>query len=88
HTAWMNYRRTGYPKTLIQPYSEYSVYDPTADTWLDKVFTPLVEEVDDLPYRMRYPAQEQTLNGANRKVAADALSNGDVIYSKLWWDVN
>lgn len=88
HTAWMNYRRTGYPKTLIQPYSEYSVYDPTAETWLDKVFTPLVEEVDDLPYRMRYPAQEQTLNGANRKVAADALSNGDVIYSKLWWDVN
>lgn len=88
HTSWMNYRRTGYPKTLIPPFAEYSVYDPTADTWLDKVFTPLVEEVTDLPYRMRYPAQEQTLNGANRKVAADALSNGDVIYSKLWWDVD
>jgi hypothetical protein len=88
HTAWMNYRRTGYPKTVIPPYAEYSVYDPTADTWLDKIFTPLVEEVSDLPNRMRYPAQEQTLNGENRKAAVSKLANGDVIYSPLWWDVN
>jgi hypothetical protein len=47
-----------------------------------------VDGVTDIPYRMRYPQQEQTLNGANRKAAVDRLTNGDVIFSKLWWDVN
>jgi hypothetical protein len=92
--SWNEYRRTGFPKTLIPVYSSYSVQDPSFDAvdppaieWRDEVFNPLVD-VTDLPYRMRYPAQEQTLNGANRKVAVDALSDGDVIYSKLWWDKN
>lgn len=88
HAAWAEYRRTGYPKTLIPPFSDFSLYVPSTDTWLDKSFTPLVEEVTDLPYRMKYPQQEQTLNGDARKVAVDKLGNGDVIYSKLWWDVN
>ena len=85
-TSWTEYRRTGYPKTLIPPHEDYSIYDPASDTWLDKTFVPLVPEVTDLPYRMRYPAQEQTLNGANRSAAVDLLDNGDVIFSKLWWD--
>jgi len=88
NTSWTDYRRTGYPKTLIQPYSDYSVYDPQTGDWLDKTFLPLVEEVTDLPYRMRYTAQEQTLNGVNRQEAVSKLSDGDVIYSKLWWDTN
>ncbi len=88
HTAWMNYRRTGYPKTLIPVWTDFSLYTPSTDAWVDKSFNPLVEDVTDLPYRMKYPQQEQTLNGDNRKVAADALENGDVITSKLWWDVN
>lgn len=90
--SWCEYRRTGYPKTLIPVWSNYAIRDPSftdpAREWFNKVFNPLVAEVTDLPYRMRYPQQEQTLNGASRKAAADALSNGDVIYSKLWWDVD
>ena len=93
--SWNEYRRTGFPKTLIPVWSSYSIQDPSFDAvnppgpeWRDEIFEPLVLEVTDLPYRMRYPAQEQTLNGASRKVAADALSNGDVIYSKLWWDLD
>jgi hypothetical protein len=88
HNAWMEYRRTGYPKTLIPVFSQFSLYVPSKDKWHHKMFNPLVEEVTDLPYRMKYPQQEQTLNGDSRKVAADALGSGDVIYSKLWWDVN
>ena len=88
HSAWAEYRRTGFPKTLIPVFSDFSLYTPSTDVWLDKSFTPLVEEVTDLPYRMKYPQQEQTLNGDMRKEAVDRLSNGDVIYSKLWWDVN
>lgn len=90
--SWCEYRRTGYPKTLIPVYSFYSIEDPSFDAvdppgpqWVDKEFTPLVGEVTELPYRMRYPAQEQTLNGDSRKAAVGGLSNGDVIYSKLWW---
>lgn len=86
--AWAEYRRTGFPKTLIPVFTEFSLYIPGTDTWLDKRFDPLVEQVTDLPYRMKYPQQEQTLNGDNWKAAADKLSNGDVIYSKLWWDVD
>ena len=86
--SWVEYRRTGFPKTLIPPFSDFSLLTPSTGTWIDKSFTPLVEEVTDLPYRMKYPQQEQTLNGDMRKEAADRLSNGDVIFSKLWWDTN
>jgi hypothetical protein len=88
HAAWAEYRRTGFPKTLIPVFTDFSLYVPSTDTWLDLNFSPIVEEVTDLPYRMKYPQQEQTLNGESRKAAADKLSNGDVIYSKLWWDVD
>ena len=88
HTAWAEYRRTGFPKTLIPVFTDYSINIPSDGSWVDKTFTPLVDEVTDLPYRMKYPQQEQTLNGDNWKTAVEALENGDVIYSKLWWDVD
>lgn len=87
NTAWSEYRRTGYPLTLMRPNGETSVYVPSTDTWFDKEFVPLVD-VTDIPYRLEYPQQEQTLNGANRKAAVDKLSNGDAMSSRLWWDVN
>lgn len=90
HTSWVEYRRTGFPKTLIMPGDSYTV---TVDEGGDEpnkynyTFTPIVE-VTDIPYRMEYPDQERTLNGVNRKEAVDRLSNGDELDSKLWWDVN
>ena len=90
--SWAEYRRTGFPKTLLLP-NQAGVLD--ADqvassvqiTSPDYVFTPL-EDVDDLPSRIRYPVVLQTLNGANRQEAANKLTNGDNIDSKLFWDVN
>ncbi|WP_342083195.1 SusD/RagB family nutrient-binding outer membrane lipoprotein [Dyadobacter sp. OTU695] len=38
-----------------------------------------------IPVRMIYPINEQTLNGANRSAAADAIG-GDLATTKLWWD--
>lgn len=38
-----------------------------------------------IPVRMIYPIIEQTLNGANRSSAADAIG-GDLATTKLWWD--
>lgn len=91
HTAWAEYRRTGYPKTLIAPNTDYSV-DVVTDAEgtvqsFDYNFTPLVE-ISDISYRMEYPGQESTLNGENYQAAVSLLSNGNMITSKLWWDVN
>lgn len=38
-----------------------------------------------IPVRMIYPIIEQTLNGANREAAANAIG-GDLATTKLWWD--
>jgi len=40
-----------------------------------------------LPVRLIYPINEQTLNGVNREVAAERIG-GDVATTKLFWDVN
>ncbi|GAA4293409.1 SusD/RagB family nutrient-binding outer membrane lipoprotein [Aestuariibaculum suncheonense] len=86
-TAWQEYRRTGYPMTILKPGTEFSV-TPIQGTTLDYTFTSLVEGVTDLPYRLQYPDFERTLNGENRSEAVSRLSNGDAINSKLYWDVN
>ncbi len=87
HTAWAEYRRTGYPQTLVMPNDHFSVtVESTGDT-RNFFFVPLIP-VDDLPSRMRYPQYERTLNEENRAAAVSTLSNGDAIDSKLWWDVD
>jgi hypothetical protein len=40
-----------------------------------------------MPVRLIYPINEQTLNGENRTAAASDIG-GDVATTKLWWDVN
>jgi len=84
HTAWTEYRRTGYPQTLIQPYTDFSLEVPGTTDTRNFVFEPLIE-TDDIPARMRYPQFEQTLNGASRKAAVDRIG-ADAITTKLWWD--
>lgn len=87
HTAWAEYRRTGYPQTLIMPYDNFQILVPgTTDDYRKFVFEPLFE-TNDLPTRMKYPQFEQTLNGDNRKEAVTRLGS-DAITTKLWWDVN
>lgn len=90
HTAWVDYRRTGYPMTLNFPGDTYTmnVFTGTTTEALEYTFTPIDGSVTDIPYRMEYPSQESTLNSANYKTAVGKLSNGDEITSKLWWDVN
>ncbi|TLP82834.1 SusD/RagB family nutrient-binding outer membrane lipoprotein [Maribacter sp. ACAM166] len=43
--------------------------------------------IDTVPVRFRYPISEQTLNSANYESAASAIG-GDVMTTKLFWDVN
>jgi len=87
HTAWAEYRRTGYPQTLVKPNANFQITVPGTSDVRKFVFEPLVE-ISDLPSRMRYPQFEQTLNGESRAAAVAGYSNGDALDSKLWWDVD
>lgn len=81
--AWAEYRRTGYPTTMLKP-GEIS-YNKAG---VNLVFTPLSEVKGDLPARVKYPTNESTLNGDNFNAAIAKLSGGDNNYhSKMFWDI-
>ncbi|MCG8410922.1 MAG: SusD/RagB family nutrient-binding outer membrane lipoprotein [Bacteroidales bacterium] len=89
HTAWTEYRRTGYPNILIKPGDHYTVYEPTAGTYHEYTFNTIPSEItNDLPTRMEYPDFESTLNKDNFLAAVKRLSNGNTLISKLIWDKN
>ena len=89
HTAWTEYRRTGYPNILIKPGDNYTVYEPTDDEYLEYTFSAIPLEItNDLPMRMQYPGYERTLNSDNYLEAVGRLANGDILTSPLWWDKN
>lgn len=72
-----------------------ALYNRGFDAWLEwrrldapTLLPPVVEGLDfTVPTRLIYPVNEQTLNGANRNAAADAIG-GDQSSTKLWWDTN
>lgn len=81
--AWAEYRRTGYPTTMLKP-GEVS-YDKGAGPIL---FEPISDTKGDLPARVKYPTNESTLNGANFDAAVGKLQDGvNNYYSKMYWDV-
>jgi hypothetical protein len=47
--------------------------------------SPVAAAQRKIPVRFRYPANEQSINGANYK-AAVAHQGADLITTKLWWD--
>ncbi|WP_396597232.1 SusD/RagB family nutrient-binding outer membrane lipoprotein [Dokdonia sp. R86516] len=96
HQAYTEYRRTGFPNTLVQidetvalPQQQIDGLAPDnrVETYVFEA-GPVDPSVSDIPFRLRYPQILQNLNGANRDAAAANLSNGDLIISKLFWDVN
>ncbi|WP_010520438.1 SusD/RagB family nutrient-binding outer membrane lipoprotein [Aquimarina agarivorans] len=92
YEAWAEYRRTGFPKTLLLPneqgmLSPSQVASSTDITSATYTFEPRIA-INDLPTRLRYPQVLQTLNGENRASAVQNLDEGDTVQSKLFWDVN
>ncbi|MDO5510409.1 MAG: SusD/RagB family nutrient-binding outer membrane lipoprotein [Weeksellaceae bacterium] len=79
--AWSEIRRTGVPggDILLLPGATGYEIDGTP-----YVFVPL-EAINYIPYRMRYPEKEQTLNNNNWLQGLQSLANGDNLDSKLWW---
>ncbi len=73
-----------------------ALYNRGFDAWVEwrrldapELSPPAIEGAGALtiPTRLIYPINEQTLNGANRTAAGQAIG-GDVAETKLWWDVN
>ncbi|MFN8330495.1 MAG: hypothetical protein U0T81_04620 [Saprospiraceae bacterium] len=42
---------------------------------------------NDIPRRLTYPVQEQTINAANYGSASSAIG-GDKVQTKLFWDIH
>ncbi|MFD2582032.1 SusD/RagB family nutrient-binding outer membrane lipoprotein [Pedobacter vanadiisoli] len=74
YDAWIEWKRLDFPK--LSP--------PSAQTAPPGQSVPSGLQI---PLRLIYPINEQTLNGANRSAAASAIG-GDLITTKIFWDVN
>ena len=85
--AWTEYRRTGYPNTLTVPGDTYEYVDNDGVNQT-ATFTTLIPGLNEIPSRVGYPQNEQLLNGSNWEEARDKYPDGDVMYSKLFWDVD
>lgn len=74
YESWTEWRRLDFP--VLAPPSSANA--------------PAGQSVPDgltIPVRLIYPINEQTLNGAQRAQAASAIG-GDLVKTKLFWDVN
>ena len=81
HEAWAEYRRTGYPKSLVKP------GQVTANiSGKDVIFVPVPgnESGSDIVARFKYPTSEYTLNKANVEQAVAAMGE-DTHRQKVWW---
>lgn len=81
YQAWAEYRRTGEPGWLLQP-GEIAMIGTDGNPI---IFNPLVN-ITTIPWRMTYPQQEFTVNGANVTAAA-AQIGGDQMSTKLFWEL-
>jgi len=82
YEAYAEYRRTGYPDTLLQPGQSYAFNVPQAGV-TTYTFTAL-NNLTAMPARFTYPVSLQQLNGENVAAAAAAIG-GDELDTKLIW---
>lgn len=85
--AWSEYRRTGFPSTLLKPGETYKLIADFKDKDVvtkEYTFKSLVSDLTDLPARVTYPSQLTTLNRINYE-AASARMGGDKMNTKLIW---
>jgi len=86
YEAWSEYRRTGYPNTLLKPNEKHAANGILPDGTNEYTFVAL-NGLIDLPTRFTYPVNSAQLNPENYSAAATAMG-GDKLTSKLIWDKN
>jgi hypothetical protein len=82
YEAFAEYRRTGYPDTLLKPGGTYALNKPVSGV-TTYTFTAL-NNLTAMPARFTYPVYLAQLNGANLAAAASAIG-GDKLDTKLIW---
>lgn len=73
--AWAEYRRTGYPKSLVKPGEK---------TYKEIEFTPTNDTKGEIVGRLLYDSNEYKLNNENVTTAASSIG-GDSYATQLWW---
>lgn len=91
--AWSEYRRTGYPNSIVTPNVEYdytwraTLSDGTvADSTSTYTFDP-IGGLTDVPARNKYLLNEASVNKANLDAAISSMG-GDAQDTELWWMSN
>jgi hypothetical protein len=82
YEAFAEYRRTGYPNTLLQPGGTYKLNNAVAG---ETTYTFIaLNNLTAMPARFTYPVNLSQLNGDNIAAAATAIG-GDKLDTKLIW---
>lgn len=85
--AWAEYRRTGYPHTLIKVNEETDLNIPTEAGQTRYKFESLVADLTDIPERLRYPVAYKVINEANYQKALESMQmTTDVLTKRLIFD--
>ncbi|PAM94306.1 hypothetical protein B4N84_14665 [Flavobacterium sp. IR1] len=83
YEAYSEYRRTGFPNTLLLPGQSRPLNTPRPTGETTYTFVAL-NNLTRMPDRFTYPLNLQQLNGENVKAAAAAIG-GDALDTKLIW---
>ena len=85
--AWAEYRRTGYPYTLIKVNEETDLNIPTEAGQTRYKFESLVADLTDIPERLLYPVAYKVINEANYREALKSMQmTTDVLTKRLIFD--
>lgn len=85
--AWAEYRRTGYPHTLIKVNEETDLNIPTEAGQTRYKFESLVADLTDIPERLLYPVAYKVINEANYQKALKSMQmTTDVLTKRLIFD--
>lgn len=85
--SWAEYRRTGYPHTLIKVGEETDLNIPTESGETKYKFESLVNGVNAIPERLLYPSAYKVINVENFRNALKSMGMGtDVMTKKLIFD--
>lgn len=79
YEGWAEYRRTGYPKSIIEVGELTGPNSAGEAMTFDAIFG------DKIARRLTYPVQEYTVNETSVKAAAESIG-GDDFATKLIWD--
>ena len=85
--AWAEYRRTGYPHTLIKVNEETDLNIPTEAGQTKYRFESLVADLTDIPERLFYPVAYKVINAANYQKALESMQmSTDILTKRLIFD--